>query len=145
MPCVHSGGRPQARSTPIAAPVPATRPPPTIAAHGAAATSVDRGSRALPSTAMAAWAPAIDASTGPASIRNRPPSLAADQCAPNCAITTTATVGASGSTLSGWPPSASGIWCAASHSGIVAANAASGDSPPPALNTTTATAGTSTA
>ena len=145
MRCAHSGGSPQARSTPITAPMPATSPPPTIAAHGAAATSVARGSSALPNTATAACAPAIDARTGPASIRNRPPSLRADQRAPICAITTTATVGTSGSTLSGWPPSASGIWCAASHSGIAAANALSTDSPPPALITTTATAGTSTA
>ena len=145
MRCDHSGGSPQTRSTPMTAPMPAISAPPSIAAHGAAATSVARGSSALPSTATAACAPAIDARTGPASIRNRPPSLRADHRAPSCAIPTTATVGSSGSTLSGWPPSASGIWCAASHSGIAAANALSTDRPPPALSTITPTAGTSTA
>ena len=53
----HSGGRPQERHIPVNAAVPASRPAPTIAAHGWAATSAERGSRALPSTATAACVP----------------------------------------------------------------------------------------
>ena len=44
---------------------------PTIADHGATATSAARGSSALPSTATAACAPATATSTAPASCRSR--------------------------------------------------------------------------
>ena len=52
----------------------------------------------------------------PSALRTRPPA-------------TTPAVGSSGSTLSGCPSMTSGIWCAASQSGIAAANAASSGIP----------------
>ena len=51
---------------PVRAAAPASSPAPTIAAHGCAATSAARGSSALPSTATAAWAPAVPTSDRPA-------------------------------------------------------------------------------
>ncbi len=54
-------------------------------------------------------------------------------------------VGSSGSTLRGWPCRVSGIWWAASQSGIAAANAPSTDSPAPPVRITAAAAGTSSA
>ena len=125
----HSAGRPQPRSTPTAPAAPATSPPPSIAAHGATATSAVPGISALPSTATVACAPATLASTGPASARSRPPSRRTAQRAPVATTTMTPAVGNSGSTLNGCPSITSGIWCAANHSGMVAANAASSGIP----------------
>jgi hypothetical protein len=54
-------------------------------------------------------------------------------------------VGSKGSTLSGCPSSTRGIWCAASQSGIAAANAPSIETAPPPVILTTAAGGTSSA
>ena len=127
---------------PVSAADPASSPAPTIAAHGCAATSAARGSSALPSTATAACAPAVPTRTGPPSCRNRPPRRRSAQPAPSATTANSTAVGSSGRTLNGWPASTSGIWCAASQSGMAAAKAPSNDRPSPAVQPTAAAAGT---
>jgi hypothetical protein len=87
----------------------------------------------------------VAAITAPPSARGRPPSLRTAHPAPTAATNTTTIVSSSGSTPIGRPSRASGMWCAASHSGIADPNAPSSDIPPPAVSTTAAAEGISIA